>query len=171
MIRRTQQVEVAQAEVEQAQETQETTILENEVEHDALLWWKKTGGGSFRLKGRIIKPGERFKARPSDIPKGFRDVIRPLGTIVDPPTPAGYIPGAKPIYTAEISTKRIMLIHGRGKSWDVFEGETKINEKPVPKADAEALLGFDILNPEGKVMNEKVQTREKADAILKSLNS
>lgn len=41
--------------------------------------WKKTGGGSFRLKsGKIVKPNESFRAKAEDIPKAFRDILIPL---------------------------------------------------------------------------------------------
>ena len=44
---------------------------EEETEH-----WQKIGGGSFFLgKNRIIKPNEKFYAKESEIPAGFRDVI------------------------------------------------------------------------------------------------
>lgn len=148
--------------------------VNQEVEHDAVIWWKKTGGGSFRLNNHIIKPGERFKARPSDIPKGMRDVVLPLGKVVEAPSPetAPPPPGAKPIYTAQSSEKRVIKQHKQSRLlWNVFEGEKQINDKPMAKADAEEIIGFDILNPDGKVMNENPLTKEKADSILKSLNS
>jgi len=45
--------------------------LEEELEQ-----WQKIEGGSFYLgKNRIIKPGEKFYAKESDIPVGFRDVV------------------------------------------------------------------------------------------------
>jgi hypothetical protein len=63
--------------------------------HDELLlddaeqpiWWRKKGGGSFRMKrwdegaGKfrmiIIKPKQRFLAKPSEIPVSFRDLVVP----------------------------------------------------------------------------------------------
>jgi hypothetical protein len=36
-----------------------------------LLRWRKTGGGSLRLAGRIIKPGQSFTAYLDEIPKAF----------------------------------------------------------------------------------------------------
>jgi hypothetical protein len=41
--------------------------------------WKKIGGGSFMLGGRVIKPKEVFTASESEIPKAFRDVIIQVG--------------------------------------------------------------------------------------------
>ncbi len=41
--------------------------------------WIKTGGGSLRLAdGKIIKPNQRFTAKPSEIPLAFRDTIKPV---------------------------------------------------------------------------------------------
>lgn len=36
-----------------------------------LIRWRKTGGGSLRLAGRIIKPGQSFTAYLDEIPKAF----------------------------------------------------------------------------------------------------
>jgi len=48
------------------------------------IWFRKTGAGSFRTKnGTIIKPNQKFKAKPSDIPSGFRDLIHPLDDITE----------------------------------------------------------------------------------------
>jgi hypothetical protein len=41
--------------------------------------WKKIGGGSFYMQGRLIKPNETFTASESEIPKAFRDVIILVG--------------------------------------------------------------------------------------------
>ena len=42
------------------------------------LRYKKLGGGSMRLPGRIIKPGQTFMARPDDIPAPFRKLCQLL---------------------------------------------------------------------------------------------
>ncbi len=42
-----------------------------------LLKWRKVGGGSVRINGRIIKPNEVFLAMEDDLPHSFRDVIVP----------------------------------------------------------------------------------------------
>ena len=53
----------------------------NEVQEEPIISWKKIGGGSFRLGNRIIKENETFKAKESEIPMGFRDVIIPMDSI------------------------------------------------------------------------------------------
>ena len=40
--------------------------------------WKKTGKGTLRLFGRIIKPNETFQAYPEEIPDSFKDCLRCL---------------------------------------------------------------------------------------------
>lgn len=43
---------------------------------------RKEGGGTFRTKkGRIIKPGQTFYAPWEDIPKAFRDTVRPVDPV------------------------------------------------------------------------------------------
>lgn len=46
-----------------------------------VFWWRKIGGGSFHTtingKVKIIKPNQRFAAKPEEIPEGFRDVVVP----------------------------------------------------------------------------------------------
>ena len=49
---------------------------------DARIWYRKEGGGSAKLfiAGRkvMIKPGQKFKALPDEIPVNFRDNILPM---------------------------------------------------------------------------------------------
>jgi len=42
------------------------------------LKYRKIGGGSFRLYGKIIKPNQVFSAYPEDIPEAFSDVVKCL---------------------------------------------------------------------------------------------
>ena len=42
------------------------------------VWFVKTGRGSFRFRGKIIKPNQKFLAYPGDIPPSFMDVVIPL---------------------------------------------------------------------------------------------
>ena len=44
-----------------------------------IIWWRKIGGGTFRLaNGKIIKPDQKFQAREDQIPLAHRDVVIPL---------------------------------------------------------------------------------------------
>jgi len=105
---------------------------------DGTILWQKTGGGSFRMSRRIIKPGEKFRARPDEIPKGFRDVIIPLEPIPEGTIMQGAIevtaPGVSPKYT----------LKSRGGGWyDIVDAAGKVmNEpkKPLKKAMAEQLI-------------------------------
>ena len=108
--------------------------------NDGTILWQKTGGGSFRMSRRIIKPGEKFRARPDEIPKGFRDVVIPLEPIPEGTfnTETGatepIIPGVSPKYT----------LKSRGGGWyDIVDSAGKVmNEpkKPLKKAMAEQLI-------------------------------
>jgi len=116
---------------------------------DAEITWKKIGRGSLRFKGRIIKPGEVFKARPSELSISLRRFLMPLGEVVEA------VKGKEDIQpTVEvISTDYTKVPRGKSHVW------------------------FDVVNPkvitaefpEGKVMNEKALTKEKANAFITSL--
>lgn len=100
---------------------------------DEVIKWKKIGRGSLRMKNMIIKPGQIFSAKASEIPQAFRDTIIPLDKL-----PKGVKEDIKVVAT-EYSIK-----HRSGK-W------------------------YDVVNANGKVLNEKAMTREKALELIKLL--
>lgn len=100
--------------------------------------WKKVGGGSLRLGGKIIKPGQIFTALPSEIPTAFRDVVVALdGNVVwDEQKIKEVIPikVTKPIFTMQPHGKSLFL-------FDVVDGQGKVlNEKSLKKDVAEKLI-------------------------------
>lgn len=102
------------------------------------IWWRKTGGGSLRLRinGRlkIIKPGEKFQAYPEEVPEAFRDVVIALGDLPVESQSKKSIPGISPKYILE-PTKR----NGFYNIVDESTGK-KINEKVLNKKDATKLI-------------------------------
>lgn len=89
-------------------------------EDEGKIWWRKIGGGTFRLgRGKIVKPNERFKARPDEIPKGFRDVVIPLSELPEednkPATPA--------------STEARFELQSKGGGW--YDIINTVSGKPV----------------------------------------
>ena len=98
------------------------------------IWWRKIGGGSFRLRGKIIKPNEKFKASSSEIPKAFRNVIIPLEEIPKNSQPSKVIvQGKLPTYTLKPKERDgwFNIVNEQGKA---------INEKPLKENDAVQLL-------------------------------
>ena len=93
--------------------------------------WVKQGGGSLRLNGRIIKPGQRFDARLDDIPEAFRDVIIPLDKLpVEPEDNLAAVP-------AEYKLKQ----RGTTTWYDVVNSKGKaLNEKAMHRTDALDLI-------------------------------
>lgn len=94
------------------------------------IWWRKTGGGSHRMKRNgkrvIIKPGQKFKARPSEIPEAFRDIIIPLENL----------PEEAPV---KIEEKEIEIVH-KGSGWyNVVMNGKIMNEKALRPEEAEEL--------------------------------
>lgn len=95
------------------------------------------GGGGLHLNGKVIKPNQVFSARPSQIPKAFRDVCLALDEIkvVEPlPIPISVV---KTTYTV------------------------------VPRGKSRSL--FDVVDGNGKVLNEKVLTRDVAEQLVRDL--
>ena len=101
------------------------------VDPDPIIVWKKTGGGSLRLAKRLIPPGALFKARVSEIPKGFRDVV----------IPQELIPEA--VQATMPAVKSSFQVVPRGKSKSMFDiigaNGKRMNEQPLTKAVAERL--------------------------------
>lgn len=46
-----------------------------EKNQEKVLRWKKVGAGTFTMKGMIIKEGQFFHAKESEIPRAFRDLL------------------------------------------------------------------------------------------------
>lgn len=103
-----------------------------EIDEDKEIWWRKLGGGTFRLnrgkRGKIIKPNEKFLARPSEIPEATRDLIKPLQELPEEPP----IKAEKFIYTMK---------YAGGNRWNIVNEQEKIfNEKLLTKEEAQNLM-------------------------------
>jgi len=103
---------------------------------DGEVMWQKIGGGSFRLNGRMIKPGQKFAAKESDIPVSFRDVVIKVGEAAQP-KPAPEILGIVPVYEVKV--------RGKGGLW------------------------YDVVDQNGKVLNEKALKKDIAEKLVKDL--
>lgn len=92
------------------------------------IQWLNKGGTLHMRSGRIIKPMQKFKAHPDEIPQAFRDVIVP----VDPVTQISPLPVEKPGYSLRETDEGLYeIVDARGKA---------ITEDPQPKDRAEAIL-------------------------------
>jgi len=136
--------------------------MQRNVDDGRILFHKK-GGGSFRtVNGRIIKPNQKFRAHPEEIPEAFRDIVvalEPLPDNVPIETVSTFAIKKKDTRTEEEiledSPKRLKgktdveqgpkyeMESREARGWyDVFETVTgkKMNEKAMRKGDAETLL-------------------------------
>lgn len=104
------------------------------VDPDPVILWKKIGGGSLRLSKRLIPPGSQFKARLSEIPKAFRDLVVQMDN-----TPIPTAPAVAPVKVV----KSVYQVVPRGKSKSMFDiigpNGKKVNELPLTKAIADQL--------------------------------
>ena len=126
--------------------------------------WKNTGGGSFRIKRRIIKPGEVFEASQKDISRNFRDVIKPVGgtPIAKKQEP---ITGKKP--TFKVTPRET----GNTGSFKVVPREGKADEKDSYNVVSVITTEVDGKKVEKeKVLNTKGLTKAKADKLFKALS-
>lgn len=93
------------------------------------------------MRNRIIKQNQVFMARLEDIPEGFRDtIVRVDGEVSTPaPTPAEPVVEEKKIPT-DADPEFFMKLRGGGY-YNVVDGNGKIlNEKALRKVAAEALI-------------------------------
>jgi len=107
--------------------------MEDKNNNDVKIRWIKTGGGRFRLaNGKIIKPNQKFSARPDEIPEAFRDVIIPIDELPeDIKTPA--------------SVPAVYKLQKRSVGW------------------------FDVVDGNGKILNEQALRRDAALKLIKGL--
>jgi hypothetical protein len=120
----------------------------SKTENKEAILWKKEGGGSFHanIQGRlqIIKPGQEFYAREDEIPPSFRDTIKP----VDP------------------TGKQVTVKQAEQK-------EKKEETKAAPKYELRHRGGgwWNVVNEDGKVINEKALKKEEAEELLTDLTA
>jgi len=126
--------------------------------------WKKIGGGSLRLGGRIIKPGQIFEAYPEEISKGFRKLVIPQSAnavFTDKAPPVEVAPAPEKIVKSKYDLRQRpgLTMEQKGKSplwFNVLNAEGDvITEKAVKKSEAEKMLAeqdnqFDVIDAQGK---------------------
>ena len=96
------------------------------------------------MHGRFIKPGQIFMAYPSEIPKSFRDLV--------------------------------LALSGDGK-WEQTKKEEESPPAPVKvtkplytiQPRGKSALWFDIVDAQGKVINEKGLKKEVAEKFIEDL--
>jgi len=103
--------------------------------------FRKVGGGSLRLGNRIIKPGQVFTAAPKDIPKAFRDLVVAVGGNFDFAKPA-------PLPPPVVGKKPTYKLQPRGESKTLF----------------------DVVDAQGKVLNDKGLKKEIAEQLIEDLS-
>jgi hypothetical protein len=119
-----------------------TAVAAEQPEEEREVEFVKTGRGSLRLnrsvylgshkseRGKIIKPNQHFWARPSEIPKTFGDVVKPVHAL--PPEPP--LDVVEPGYDMKPNADNENM-------WDVVDMQGKaMNEQPLTKSDAEELI-------------------------------
>jgi hypothetical protein len=113
---------------------------------DTKLRWKKLGGGSLRIaiggQNRIIKPGEEFWAEASELPKSCMDLLQCLDAT-----------GLKASEVKERSKSPVIPV--------VYTLQKVEGEKDL----------WNLVDTEGKVLNESLLSKESADELLTTINA
>ena len=104
--------------------------------------YKKIGGGTFLLNGKIIKPNQEFTAYPGEVPEAFKDVCKVLGAVDEG---GAKLPPEEVEKLEEKQEPEKKLTYELVKTsvgwYDVHDTDgNKINEKALRKIDAEALV-------------------------------
>lgn len=103
--------------------------------------WRKIGGGSLRIGNRIIKPGQTFTAWPDEIKPAFRSLVIPVSG------DASFDDAKAKEVSPTAGVKPVYKIQPHGKS----------------------LFLFDIVDANGKVLNEKSLKKEVAEKLIADL--
>lgn len=110
-----------------------------------LVKFKKLGGGSLRLGNRIIKPGQIFEEDPKNIPPAWKKFVLPLsGAEVETWSASIKSPNQAPVIEGKKPTYKLAP-HGK------------------------SLYLFDIVDEQGKVLNEKSLKKEVAEKLIEDL--
>ena len=139
----------------------ERTIRKVEAVEGKILW-KNTGGGSFRLGRKIIKPGEKFEATEKEVSQSFRDVLKQVsGSSPTPKKAEAPVPGVKPSFKVtphEDKTSAFKMKPRKGGKdlYDVVSDVTVVKGGKKEKVE--------------KPLNTVGLTKEKAEKLLVALS-
>lgn len=103
--------------------------------------WRKIGGGSLRIGNKIIKPGQTFEAWPDEIKPAFRNLVIPMSG------DASFIAEEKKEASPVVGVKPVYKLQPHGKSLSLF----------------------DIVDANGKILNEKSLKKEVAEKLIADL--
>lgn len=100
---------------------------------DPIIRWQKIGGGSLHLAKRLIKPGEMFNARKSEIPMAFRDLVISQNQVTEP---------SPEVRLNAVKSTFVLRPRGKSKSlFDIVDSSGKVmNDHPLARSVAEKLL-------------------------------
>lgn len=100
-------------------------------EDDPLIKWTVRSGKFTSKSGKTYKAGKNFMARPSEVPKAFRDIVRPLEALPDE-TGEKTLPAVENAYELEERADgQFNIVDAQGRA---------MNQKPLTKAEAKAIL-------------------------------
>jgi hypothetical protein len=115
----------------------EEKVEVSKVEVNPIYKWKKLGGGALRFPNRIIKPGQVFTARESEIPSAFMRSLQRMDVFVPDTTQPQKVEKQEVVPV----NPTYFLKHRNGSWYDIVDRQGKrLNEKALQKDAAEALL-------------------------------
>ena len=133
--------------------------------------WRKDGRGSFRMaSGKIIKPGQIFSAKESDIPSAFRNLVVQINA--EDEKEAIIIPISKsPAFEVQPITPAVQKILDDFNANPVCEEIAPVEvESDDIKVEIAGQGWYNVVNSTtGKILNEKKLRLQDAEAMRFSL--
>jgi hypothetical protein len=126
---------------------------------EGMKCYKKLGGGSFRFPNRIIKKGQSFWAYPTAIPSAFKDTIEE--TAADYNAVIIFSTGASPVASQSKSVEPVSVTFEMTPALDA-DGNN------ITKGNSNL---YNVVDSEGKVLNEKPLRKGKATELLETLSA
>lgn len=131
-------MERKKSKVTESEDTVKGKVTKEENPIAKKLRWLKTGGGAFYLGNQIIKPGQTFEAHIDELPAAFMDTIQCLDTEELQKENAKRSQMVSP----EI-TYKLKKVKGIENLWNVVNSEGKVlNETPYEEEAAKELLAI-----------------------------
>ena len=149
-----------------------------------IVTWKVVSPTSYLWKERkrFMKPGEVFKATEDELPEGLKRVVVPIGRIQTQVTPK-VVPVVKeveivkpvvevvpePVVEPVVEPVQVEFKEHVGKDYPTEEAVPQVDKMRYRVKERNGGEYWDVLDSNGKIMNEQHLNRDEAFDMLKSL--
>ena len=141
-----------------------------------IVTWKVVSPTSYLWKERkrFMKPGEVFKATEDELPEGLKRVVVPIGRIQTQVTPkvvpvVKEVEVVKPVIEVIPEPVQVEFKEHVGKDYPTTEAVPQADKMRYRVKERNGGEYWDVLDSNGKIMNEQHLNRDEAFDMLKSL--